>query len=152
MTQDTIKETSGIAPGSGRVRVLLAEDDDEMRRLIAETLRRDGYVVVEAPSGTDLMTVVGGLQGGESRNPIADVIISDIRMPGMDGLEVLREFRSRNLNMPFILITAFGDDETHRRAEELGATAIFDKPFDLDDLMTVLANTPILHRLHKMAG
>jgi len=152
MTQDTIKESPGRAARSRCVRVLLAEDDDEMRRLIAETLRKDGYQVMEAPNGKDLMSVVEELQNSEGRSTVADVIISDIRMPGMDGLEVLKEFRRRDLTMPFILITAFGDEETHRRAEELGATAIFDKPFDLDDLMTVLANTPILHRLQKMAG
>jgi CheY-like chemotaxis protein len=152
MKQDITNQAAAGTAASGRPRVLLAEDDDEMRRLIAETLRRDGYHVMEAPTGRDLMAVVAGLQDREGPGRVADVIISDIRMPGMDGLELLKELRMRKLTMPIILITAFGDEETHRRAEELGATAIFDKPFDLDDLLTVLANTPILGRLQRMAG
>jgi DNA-binding NtrC family response regulator len=63
-----------------------------------------------------------------------DLVISDERMPGMAGLEVLDALRRAGWPTPFILITGFGDQATHASARRLGASAVFDKPFDLDDL------------------
>lgn len=112
-------------------RVLIAEDDADLRRLLASTLRSDGYQVEEVATGFELLARASG-QG-------VNVIVSDVRMPGLTGLEVLAGLRARGRpeiwNTPIILITAFGDSETHREAERLGAI-LFDKPFDLDDLRT----------------
>lgn len=114
-------------------RVLLAEDDREMRALLASALRRDGYEVIEAHSGFNLLEEMGVLlQHGEAA-PV-DLIISDQRMPGFLGLEILSGLRQAGWSLPFILITGFGDRETHEEARRLGATAVFDKPFDLDEL------------------
>lgn len=113
------------------LRVLVAEDDLEMRRLIADALVRDGAEVSEAPSGLALFDLLRrmGLDG-----TLPDLLISDIRMPGLTGLQVLAMMRERGWTMPVILITAFGDEETHNEAAHNGATAVFDKPFDVDDL------------------
>jgi len=120
--------------------VLVAEDDREMRVLVADALRRDGYQVTEAESGSQLAEILGtDLLGGHEGSPI-DLIISDIRMPGFSGLAVLRHLRRADWAMPFILITAYGDDETHQEARRLGAAAVFDKPFDVDDLRTLVLN------------
>jgi two-component system, response regulator, stage 0 sporulation protein F len=119
---------------SGRpARVLIADDDAEMRAMIAATLRRDGYDIVEAPSGAALLEEVSMLLFGGEAVPV-DVIISDERMPGMLGSEVLAGLRDSHWPTPFILITGFGDRQTHQRALSLGARAVFDKPFDLDEL------------------
>ena len=63
------------------------------------------------------------------------LIISDIRMPGFTGMEVLEETSRKEAFPPMILITAFGDEKTHALADELGVAAMFDKPFDMDDLL-----------------
>ena len=70
----------------------------------------------------------------------ADVIVSDERMPGVLGSEVLAGLREAQWPTPFILITGFGDEKTHQEAFRLGASAVFDKPFDLDDLRQTIAD------------
>ena len=64
-----------------------------------------------------------------------DVIVSDIRMPGVTGLSVLAGLRGIEGTPPIILISAFGDEETHAEARELGAAALLDKPFEMSDLL-----------------
>ena len=64
-----------------------------------------------------------------------DLVISDIRMPWVTGMEVLRGMRQCLGYPPVILITAFGDDQTHAEARQLGAAAVFDKPFDIEELL-----------------
>jgi DNA-binding response OmpR family regulator len=113
--------------------VLLAEDDEELRSLLATVLRKDGHEVVEATTGTHLLRYIEGLtrEGNASRLP--DVLVSDVKMPGLTGLEVAAALRIANWGVPIVLITAFGDEEAHQRASELGAVML-DKPFDLDTL------------------
>jgi DNA-binding NtrC family response regulator len=69
-----------------------------------------------------------------------DLIISDVRMPGYGGLDLLASLRHANSRVPVILITAFGSASTHAAAKRLGAFATLDKPFDLDDLMTLASS------------
>jgi CheY-like chemotaxis protein len=116
--------------------LLLAEDDDEMRTMLVDVLRADGYLVTEVSDGEEMVSKMLELADAES-HPL-DVIVSDIRMPGHSGLEVLTLVRSLGLQTPVILVTAFGDLKTHRQAESLGVNAVLDKPFDLDDLRTLL--------------
>ena len=71
------------------------------------------------------------------RNPDADridLVISDIELPGLSALEVLRDLGGPARLPPTILITAFGDEEVHRQVEEIGVV-LLDKPFELEDLM-----------------
>jgi DNA-binding NtrC family response regulator len=107
--------------------VVLAEDDDEMRHLIARKLRRAGYDVVEARNGAELALLI---EDGRA----IELIVSDIRMPGITGLEVVQLVRGTDWSVPIILITAFGDRETHSEAMRLGAV-LLDKPLDLDELV-----------------
>lgn len=125
-------------------RVLLAEDDEEMSRLLKDTLRREGYEVIGASNGIDLLENIEVFrrQVLSGRFFDVDLIISDVRMPWMSGLELLREFRVLDKVTPVILITAFGDEKTHAEAARLGA-CVMDKPFELDDFMeTVRAASP----------
>jgi CheY-like chemotaxis protein len=116
-------------------RVLLADDSDEMRSLIAGMLRQAGYEVVEARDGIELFEhIESAVASGGRRNPPISLVISDVRMPGLSGLSVLGILRCGYWRTPVILITAFGDEHTHAEARELGAAALFDKPFDLDEL------------------
>lgn len=111
--------------------MLIAEDDSELMQLLASTLAKDGYEVEEVTNGYDLLGRVSRIT---PPGQILDLVISDIRMPYMTGLEVLsmlRRLGGHGWKTPVILITAFGDAETHAEAERLGAE-LFDKPFDLD--------------------
>ena len=116
-------------------RILLAEDDDEMRTLLAWRLGKDGYEVTQCGHGIDLINRIDPLGAwGESKQ--FDLVVSDIRMPGITGLEVLEDVRHCGTECPpVILITAFGDRETHEKANRLGVAAVFDKPFDFNDLL-----------------
>jgi two-component system response regulator (stage 0 sporulation protein F) len=127
-------KTRQIATTRSPMRVLLAEDDEHMRGLIALKLRKIGFEVLESPDGKDLTVKIEKLLLGENAGPSIHIIISDIRMPGCSGIDVLARLRSAGNSTPFVLITAFGDYNVQNRAAELGASALFDKPFDLDEL------------------
>ena len=115
--------------------ILLAEDDEEMRRLLTLMLRKEGYQVTECPDGISLLDQLSSLFLHEENQRNFDLIISDIRMPGVTGMEILMGASEDKNFPPMILITAFGDKETHIQAERLGVAALFDKPFDIDDML-----------------
>ncbi len=121
-------------------RVLLAEDDDEMRKMVASALRKDGYEVIEVRDGWQLLQYLATHRLKSDSDELVDLLISDIRMPGRNGLDVLAGLRWADWAMPVILITGFGDRQTHAEARRLGAAAVFDKPFELDDLRTAVCN------------
>lgn len=121
-----------------RLRVFLAEDDTQMRRMIAEALRRRGHAVLESPDGPALLSDLGRVFWGPCADGEDSVIVSDARMPGTGGLAILRGIRQFPWCPPFILITAFGDEQTHQEAARLGVVRVLDKPFDLDDLLAVI--------------
>lgn len=116
--------------------ILLAEDDKEMRAMLVLALRKDGYEVTECSDGVELFTYLEHyfLPNRIVQKDVA-LVISDILMPGFTGMEVLEGISKKERFPPMILITAFGDEKTHALADELGAAAIFDKPFDMDDLL-----------------
>jgi CheY-like chemotaxis protein len=120
-------------------RILVAEDDAEMRRLVTDALRDDGYEVVELTDGGRLLVDIAARLKAEPDGEDIDLIVSDIRMPICTGMQILEALRQAHWRTPVILMTAFGDDATRRQAEGLRAV-LFDKPFDLDDLRTAVAN------------
>ena len=123
----------------GRIRILLAEDDPEFRALLAATLREDGFEVVEARDGHALLDYLADAVSSEGDIDQFDLVVSDIRMPGYSALDILAGAHRALRHTPVILITAFGDRATHERARNLGARAVFDKPFELDDFRTAVS-------------
>lgn len=105
-----------------------------MRSLVVDALERLGYCVRSVCDGASLLEQVSqqlvSPYDGDGR---VDLLISDIRMPAVGGLAVVEALRKARCAMPVILMTAFGDEETRRQAESLGAI-LFDKPFALADL------------------
>jgi CheY-like chemotaxis protein len=121
--------------------VLVAEDDADTRRLVATALRKDGWSVVEVTDGAELVEHVGGaLLFGNLRGELDPVslVVSDIRMPGPNGLEVLAELRRADIAVGFILMTAYADAEVRATAERLGADALIAKPFEVDELRALV--------------
>jgi DNA-binding NtrC family response regulator len=116
--------------------VLLAEDDAAMRRLLAQAMRQAGFEVQEAEDGLHTLTVLESWSEDEGLRP--HLVVSDIRMPGADGLRILSALRRSAPRVPVILITAFGYAETHVEAFRRGAHAVLDKPFAIADLINAM--------------
>jgi len=116
--------------------IFVADDDADMRAFLAEQLGADGHEVSELSDGFKLLQRLQEVRSSPLRWP--DAIVSDVRMPGHSGLEVLAALRHAGWTTPVILITAFGDQRLHDQAREFGAAALLDKPFDIDELRTVL--------------
>lgn len=134
-------ETAPDQMASKGARILLAEDDDEMRQMLALSMRRAGYVVHENAGGIELLDLLAAIVTGETL-PDFDLVVSDIRMPVVTGLEMLEGMRSRKtFGKPIILITAFGDEQTKREASRFGAAAVLDKPFEISQLLSVMRMT-----------
>ena len=113
--------------------VLLAEDDADLRALLAQAFRRKGYEVTECVDGPDLVSKLGTyLLFGPP--PGFDLVVSDIRMPGATALEILEAMRECEGVPPIILITAFPSEDTRAAALQLGVAAVFDKPFQIEEL------------------
>ena len=131
-----------VSPDTSRRRVLVAEDDPDMRRLIAAVLRAAGHKVVEARHGMDILDRLEGTIWSE-RADLFDVIVSDVSMPGLSGLDVLAALRCARWTTPVVLITAFGDAETRAEALSLGAAAFLDKPLDPDELRAAVLEAAV---------
>jgi len=115
-----------VSPGRT---VLLAEDDDAMRSILVEVLEDDGYRVHAVADGAGLMERL--------RQEPVDVIITDVHMPGIDGLELLATLRTLGLGTAVILISGFAEIEL-KTAQRLGAQAVLSKPFALSALRRAL--------------
>jgi DNA-binding response OmpR family regulator len=142
MISEELETATSFARGTRRMprrlRVLLAEDDADLRRLVATSMEHWGYDVIEVGDGAEALDVIGEQLASSSQN-VPDIAVADIRMPYLSGLHVLTAVRDIEPPIPIILMTAFGDPETHTLARRLGAVEVFDKPFDLEDLRAALA-------------
>jgi DNA-binding response OmpR family regulator len=132
------REALAAPPVHDPPRILLAEDDDAMRNLVAEALRKDGYEVLAVSDGGRLLVSLA--QDMDDRGEgFVDLVVTDVRMPICSGMQILEQIRAARWRMPFILMTAFGDTATRHQATSLGAL-LFDKPFELEDLRTAVAS------------
>jgi DNA-binding NtrC family response regulator len=133
MIYGALKQESGSGEKREKFCVLVADDEQDMREEVARALRGDDFNIIEIESGDHLIEYLRGGCVSEGRVRMPDAIVSDIRMPGCSGLDVLKAVRDMSVDIPVILMTAFGDSTTHQEARQLGAMATFDKPFDADD-------------------
>jgi CheY-like chemotaxis protein len=124
--------------GHRAYRILVAEDDSEMRKIVTEALRAGGYQVIEAEHGGRMLADVAARLGAHESGESLDLIVSDVRMPVCTGLQLLTTLRQAHWSTPVILMTAFGDEGIRACADALGAV-LFAKPFDLDDLLAAAA-------------
>jgi len=123
------------------VSILIVDDEPDVADLFRQRFRREArqgtYVLHFAASGEEALDKLAG-----EIEPQLIVILSDINMPGMDGLALLREIKLRQPDLPVMMVTAYGDDERRRRASEYGASEFITKPVDFDALKQQLRQLP----------
>ena len=126
-----IERMASVARKGERMpRVAVAEDDPDMRTMVGDALRQDGYRVIELANGADLLVRIAHQYRYHEPDDALDLIVSDVRMPVINGLEILRGLRNAHCQTPVVLMTAFGDSATRDEAQKLDAV-ILDKPLEL---------------------
>jgi DNA-binding NtrC family response regulator len=131
--------SSHPSPQPGQATVLICDDEELIRWSLAEHLSQQGYRVVEAADGVE------GLEKVRAEAP--DLILTDLKMPRMDGLELLRRLREQESDIPVLVITAYGAVDSAIEATRLGARAYLSKPFDLREVTLQVHKTLDGHRL-----
>jgi two-component system response regulator PilR (NtrC family) len=127
VTQPTLKPpATAESDTAAKPRILVVDDEPSMREMLRIVLRRDGYEVLVAENGLEALETL-------KREPV-DLLLSDIRMPDINGVEVLRQAKQINVNIVAFMMTAFASTDTAVEAMRLGAVDYFTKPFSMDEL------------------
>jgi DNA-binding response OmpR family regulator len=111
-------------------RILIVEDDEEMRSLLKDFFEEDGFEIDSVGNGSEAFRKI-------AREPF-DVVITDIRMPGLTGLDILPGIKKLQSKVSIIVISAFGSEEVRRKAFDRGATAYLEKPIHFNKLRTLV--------------
>ncbi len=119
--------------GTLQGRVLVVDDEASARTALAELLRDQGF---EVEMAADAFKALGKLESF-----LPHVVVTDLQMPGMDGIELLAKVRALDESIAVIVMTAFADVPTAVRAMRTGATDYLTKPIDLDELLIILERT-----------
>lgn len=120
-----------------------------MRRLLVRLLTKADYRVTAHGNGLELLE---GVEAMRARGALPDVIVSDLRMPGASGLDLLEKLEVLEVAVPVILVSAFCDEETLARATLLGAACVLSKPFDMDLLRSAVACVVAARRADDLAS
>ena len=136
---------------SETLRILVVDDDCRMAKTLANIFRFKGYEAVVAHSGSEALEKV--MEGpfsyaqdrpfGCAQNGSFGCVLSDIRMPEMDGVELYRAIKARRPDLPMVLMTAYSTNRLVKEGLEEGAMAAFTKPVDIDALLALFSS---LHR------
>jgi DNA-binding NtrC family response regulator len=113
-----------------RPQVLIVDDEPNMRRVLAALLEREPCDVLQAGDGVEALQALD--------DDVVHVIVADLRMPNMDGLELLKKVVARDPNLPFVVLTAHGTVDTAVEAMKLGAFDFITKPFEKDELLAIV--------------
>jgi CheY-like chemotaxis protein len=121
--------------------LLVVDDEADVAELFRQRFRREArqgtYVLHFAVSGHEVLELLT-----DEIPPELLAVLSDINMPGMDGLELLAEIKHRQPDLPVMMVTAYGDDDRRRQASELGASGFITKPVDFAQLKEQLRKLP----------
>jgi CheY-like chemotaxis protein len=121
--------------------ILVVDDEPDVAELFRQRFRRETrqgtYVLHYAASGEEALNRLSG-----DIEPELLAVLSDINMPGMDGLQLLAEIKQRRPDLTVMMVTAYGDDDRRRRAAEHGATEFLTKPVDFEYLKAQLSQLP----------
>ncbi|MFC7682176.1 response regulator [Paenibacillus sp. GCM10028914] len=107
-------------------KVLIVDDQNGIRILLMEVFSSEGYETYQAANGKIALDIV------KKNEP--DLVLLDMKIPGMDGLEILKHIKQMNPNIKVIMMTAYGELDMIKEATDLGALMHFTKPFDIDEM------------------
>jgi two-component system response regulator (stage 0 sporulation protein F) len=107
-------------------KLLIVDDQNGIRILLTEVFNSEGYETFQASNGRLALDIV--------RDEKPDLVLLDMKIPGMDGLEILKQIRKIDKEIKVIMMTAYGELDMIKEAMELGALSHFTKPFDIDEL------------------
>jgi DNA-binding response OmpR family regulator len=137
MNQEPIsRETRDHYGRSGRTRILLAEDDVDLRSGFGDALEGAGFAVLTAADGKEMLALFSSAAAREIAPP--DAIVMDVRMPQHSGLQLLIALRLAEWPVPVVLVTGFADAAFRARALDLGAHAVLQKPVSSEELVRVV--------------
>ncbi|MBQ4901299.1 response regulator [Paenibacillus sp. Marseille-P2973] len=121
-------------------KVLIVDDQNGIRILLMEVFSSEGYKTYQAANGKLALEIV--------RSDSPDLVLLDMKIPGMDGLEILKHIKEVNPDIKVIMMTAYGELDMIKEATELGALMHFTKPFDIDEMRVAvnmqLKSSPVL--------
>jgi len=107
-------------------KVLIVDDQFGIRILLNEVFQKEGYQTFQAANGVQALEIL-------TKNK-PDIVLLDMKIPGMDGIEILKRMKKLNQHIRVIIMTAYGELDMIQEARDLGALTHFAKPFDIDDL------------------
>ena len=107
-------------------KILIVDDQNGIRVLLMEVFNNEGYRTFQASNGKLALQIV--------REESPDLVLLDMKIPGMDGLDILKHIKEMNISIKVIMMTAYGELDMIKEATELGAIMHFTKPFDIDEL------------------
>jgi len=123
---DVMAGEGGIAVSDRNV-ILLVEPDQELREVMKDTLEKSGYDIVPANDGLEALTILS--------STTMDLIISAMRMPNLDGTELMEEIIRIKMNVPVIFMTAYGDVESYMDVMNMGAFDYLNKPVGREEML-----------------
>jgi two-component system, response regulator, stage 0 sporulation protein F len=107
-------------------KILIVDDQFGIRILLNEVLQKEGYQTFQAANGVQALEIV------DKHSP--DLVLLDMKIPGMDGIEILKRMKKKDQDIRVIIMTAYGELDMIQEAKDLGALTHFAKPFDIDDI------------------
>ena len=145
---DTTQRTAGMFSGqSYRGGVLVVDDEGAIRKVVRMALEKDGYYVVDAEDGAQAIRILN-----EGEHPmVIDVIITDIRMPNINGIEAIKYFQREYPSLPLIVLTGFPDIDLATQLMKQGITDYLVKPVDRKKLHTAVADAIASRHLNWFA-
>lgn len=111
-------------------KILIVDDQYGIRVLLHEVFQKEGYQTFQAANGFQALDIV--------KKDCPDLVILDMKIPGMDGIEILKHVKEINQDIKVILMTAYGELDMIQEAKELGALMHFAKPFDIDEIRSAV--------------
>ncbi|MGG3113721.1 sporulation initiation phosphotransferase Spo0F [Bacillus paranthracis] len=113
-------------------KILIVDDQYDIRVLLHEVFQKEGYQTFQAANGFQALDIV------KKDNP--DLVVLDMKIPGMDGIEILKHVKEIDESIKVILMTAYGELDMIQEAKDLGALMHFAKPFDIDEIRQAVRN------------